>query len=92
LKLNLYHFSKIKSQIVGFSYYFCLMIEGSGSVPRTNASGSAHNTVFHIISLPTVVVNPEQFILDSDPQHQTLPTVVIHKNTYFCPGAAQELG
>ncbi len=23
-----------------FSYYFCLMIEGSGSVPRTNGSGS----------------------------------------------------
>ncbi len=24
----------------GFSYYFCLMIEGSGSVPLTNGSGS----------------------------------------------------
>ena len=24
----------------GFSYYFCLMIEGSGSIPLTNGSGS----------------------------------------------------
>jgi hypothetical protein len=24
----------------GFSYYFCLMIEGPGSVPQTNGSGS----------------------------------------------------
>ncbi len=38
LKLHLHHFSKIKSQKVsqksrnqGFSYYFCMMIEGSGS-------------------------------------------------------------
>ncbi len=47
----LHHFSKIKSQKEsqnsrnqGFSYYFCMMIEGSGSVsgsiPLTNASGS----------------------------------------------------
>ncbi len=33
---TLHHFTKIKS----FSYYFCLMIEGSGSVPLTNGSGS----------------------------------------------------
>jgi hypothetical protein len=38
LKVHLHHFSKIKSQTKsensnnqGFSYYFCLMIEGSGS-------------------------------------------------------------
>ncbi len=38
LKLHLHHFSKIKSQkesqnnrIQGFSYYFCMMIEGSGT-------------------------------------------------------------
>jgi hypothetical protein len=45
----LYHFSKIKSQKEsqnsrnqGFSYYFCMMIEGSGtgSIPLTNESGS----------------------------------------------------
>ncbi len=51
LKLPLHHFSKIKShkevsqnsQNRGFSYFFCLMIEGSesGSVPHTNGSGSA---------------------------------------------------
>jgi hypothetical protein len=38
LKLHLHHFSKIKSQKEsqigrnqGFSYYFCMMIEGSGA-------------------------------------------------------------
>ncbi len=49
LKVLLQHFSKIKvkkkSQNCinqGFSYYFCLMIEGSGSgsIPLTNGSGS----------------------------------------------------
>jgi hypothetical protein len=53
LKLDLHHFSKIKSQKEsqnsrnqGFSYYFCMMIEGSGSragsgsIPLTSGSGS----------------------------------------------------
>jgi hypothetical protein len=57
LKLHLHHFSKIKSQNEsqnsrnqGFSYYFCMMIEGSesgsragsgsGSIPLTSGSGS----------------------------------------------------
>ncbi len=49
LKVHLHHFSKIKSQKEsqnrrnqGFSYYFCMMIEGSGSgsIPRTSGSGS----------------------------------------------------
>jgi hypothetical protein len=47
LKLHLYHFSKIKIQKEsqnnrnqGFSYYFCMMIEGSGSIPLTSGSGS----------------------------------------------------
>jgi hypothetical protein len=44
----------------GFSYYFCLVIEGAGSVPRTNGSGSGRpknirirlrirNTGFHML-------------------------------------------
>ncbi len=44
---HLHHFSNIKShkesqnsRNQGFSYYFCLMIEGSGSVHLTNGSGS----------------------------------------------------
>ncbi len=44
LKLNLHHFSKIKSQIKsqnsrnqGFSQYFCTMIEGSGSGSRAGS-------------------------------------------------------
>ncbi len=48
LKVHLHHFSKIKSpkevkknsRNQGFSYYFCLMIEGPGSIPPTNGSGS----------------------------------------------------
>jgi hypothetical protein len=55
LKIHLHYFSKIKSQkepqnsrIQGFSYYSCLMIEGSGSgsragsgsIPLTSGSGS----------------------------------------------------
>ena len=51
LKLHLDHFSKIKiqnSRNQGFSYYFCVMIEGSGSragsgsgsIPLTSGSGS----------------------------------------------------
>jgi hypothetical protein len=48
LKVHLHHFSKMKSQKEvamqyrnqGVSYYFCLVIEGSGSIPQTNRSGS----------------------------------------------------
>jgi hypothetical protein len=48
LKVKSHHFSKIKShnkksqksRNQSFSYYFCLMIEGSGSGPLTNGSGS----------------------------------------------------
>ncbi len=53
LKVHLHHFSKIKSQKEsqnirnqGFSYYFCMMIRGSGSgsvarsIPLTSGSGS----------------------------------------------------
>ncbi len=53
LKVHLHYFTKIKSQkesqnsmIQGFSYYFCMIIEGSGSragsgsIPLTSGSGS----------------------------------------------------
>ncbi len=50
LEVHLHHFSKIKvqkksqnSRNQGFSYYFCLLIEGSGaagSIPLSNGSGS----------------------------------------------------
>jgi hypothetical protein len=53
LKVHFHHFSKIKSQKEsqnsrnqGFSYYFCMMVEGSGSrkgsgsIPLTSGSGS----------------------------------------------------
>jgi hypothetical protein len=71
LKVHLHHFSKIKSQKdsqnrrnQGLSYYFCMMIEGSWSIPLTCGSGSwrpknmwtrwirirIRNTVFFFIS------------------------------------------
>jgi hypothetical protein len=53
LKVHLHHFSKVKSQKEsqnrrnqGFSYYFCMNIEGSGAesgsgpIPLTSGSGS----------------------------------------------------
>jgi hypothetical protein len=47
LMVHLHHFSKIKvlkksqnSRKQGFSCYFCLMIEGSGSISLTTGSGS----------------------------------------------------
>jgi hypothetical protein len=47
LKVHLHHFSKIKSQKEsqnrrnqGFPYYFCMMTEGSGSIPLTSGTGS----------------------------------------------------
>jgi hypothetical protein len=43
LKVHLHHFKDKKSQTSrnqGFSYYFCLVIEGSGSIPLINGSGS----------------------------------------------------
>ncbi len=50
LRLHLHHFSKIKShkgshktKNQGFSYYFCLIVEGSGSLTRTNESGTRTN-------------------------------------------------
>ncbi len=50
LKLHLNHFSLIKSQKEsqnsrnqGFSYYFYMMIEGSGSIPLTSGSGRPKN-------------------------------------------------
>ncbi len=46
LKVHFHNFSKIKSlkesqnrRNQDFSYYFCMMIEGSGSIPLTNESG-----------------------------------------------------
>ncbi len=66
LKLHLHHFLKKKSQKEsqnsrnqGFSYYFCMTIEGSGSIPLTSGSGSGwpKNCEKH--------VDP----VDPDPQH-----------------------
>jgi hypothetical protein len=55
LEVHLHHFSKIKSnkksqnsRNQGFSYYFCLMKEGSGSVPLTNGAGSGRPKIIRI--------------------------------------------
>jgi len=42
------------SRSQGFSYYFCLMMEGSGSLPMTNGSGSWR---------------PPKKLMDPDPEH-----------------------
>ncbi len=62
LTMHLYKFSKIKVKKKSqncrnhkaLAYYFFLMIEGSGSVPRTNGSGSIQEAQKHT---------------DPDPQH-----------------------
>ncbi len=38
LRLKIKRVTNSRNQ--GFSYYFCMMIEGSGSIPLTNGSGS----------------------------------------------------
>ncbi len=65
-----HHFSKIKSQKEsqnrrnqGFSYYFCMMIEGSGSgsIPLTSGSGSGRpkNMWIRWIRIRNTVFNPK---------------------------------
>jgi hypothetical protein len=69
---RLHHFSKIKSQEEsqngrnhGFSYYFCLMIEGSGvgSIPRT--SGPYQLRFLHSASHPLLLPPFLPFLLPS---------------------------
>ncbi len=52
--IHLHSFSKIKSENSRNEefYYFCFMIEGSGSVPRINGSGRLKN-----IRIPNMVFN-----------------------------------
>jgi hypothetical protein len=72
LKVHLHHFSKLKSpkevtkqyrRNQGFSYFFCLLIEGSGSILLTNGSGSGRpknmwirNTVKYICIRPYLLL------------------------------------
>ncbi len=68
LKVLLHHFSKIKNhkklqnrtgRNQGFSYYFCLMTEGSGSIPLTNGSrtGRPKNIWILRIRIPDTAEN-----------------------------------
>ncbi len=87
LKLHLHHFSKIKIQKEsqnrrnqGFSYYFCTMIEGSGSgyragsgsgfMPLTSGSGSGSwrpkNTWIRWIRIRIRIRNTASFYTDWD--------------------------
>jgi hypothetical protein len=75
LILHLHRFLKIKSQkeshkpvgVKVFSYYFCLMIEGSGSgsIPLTNGSGSGSRRPKNILdpSDPTSDPNPQYWLI-----------------------------
>ncbi len=58
-KLHSHHFSKIKSKKKsqnsrnqGFSSYFCLIIEGSGSVPLTNGSATLPSSNYRKVRCP----------------------------------------
>jgi hypothetical protein len=58
LKLHLHKFSKIKShknhktvEIMFFSYYFCLIIEGSGSVSHAIGCGSGRPENIRILRI-----------------------------------------
>jgi hypothetical protein len=75
LKVHLHYFSKTKSQkesqnsrIQGFSYYFCMMIEGSGSgsIPLTSGSGSGRpkNTWIPWIRIRNTASNPTYLFTD----------------------------
>ncbi len=59
MNVHLHHFSRIKSQSRNqcCSYYFCLMIEGSGSVSLTNGTGTGRpkNIWIRIRNLPGTV-------------------------------------
>ncbi len=64
LKLHLHHYSKIKEskrshKTVGIkvllTLLFCLIIEGSGSVPRTNGSGRPKNIRIRIRNTTTIL-------------------------------------
>jgi hypothetical protein len=76
MKVHLHNFSKIKShkevknsRNQGFSSYFCLMIEGSGSgsVPLINGSGSRRLKNIRIrIRIHNTAWNPFLFFLNAD--------------------------
>jgi hypothetical protein len=54
----------------GLSYYFCMMIEGSGSIPLTSESGS---TFF--LGLP----NPDPLVRGMDPDPDPDPSIIMQK-------------
>jgi hypothetical protein len=67
LKIHLNHFSKIKilkksqhRRNRGFSYYFCLMIEGSGSIPLASGSGSGRPKNMWIWWIRSLIRNTDQ--------------------------------
>ncbi len=74
--VHLHHFSKIKSQKEsqnsrnpGFSYYFCMMIEGSGSgsIPLTNGFGSGRPKKMWIRWIRIRIRIPDPYLWLMDP-------------------------
>jgi hypothetical protein len=76
-----------KSRNQSFSYYFCLMIKGSGSIPLTNGSGSGSrrpkNTWIRIRN--SGLENEGVFVMDdaepvlSHTLHVPLQVAALHK-------------
>ena len=82
----LHHFSKIKvikksqnSRNQGFSYYICLMLEGSRSrsVPLTNGSGSRRPKNIRILRIRIRTRINNCFLLDMADYY--LPSIIFHK-------------
>jgi hypothetical protein len=93
-KVHLHHFSKIKGQKEsqnirnqGFSYYFCMMIEGSGSssIPLTSGSGSWRPKSMRIrwILIRLRIRNTGFSIVQCTPWVSSHKTFKIHVNWMF---------
>ncbi len=56
----------------GLSYYFCMMIEGSGSIPLTSESGSGSKFFW---GLP----DPDPLVRGMDPDPDPDPSIIMQK-------------
>jgi hypothetical protein len=95
LKIHLHNFLKIRSQkesqngrIQEFSYYFCMMIEESGSIPLTCGSGSGRpkNTWLRWIRIRNTVYN------NGNKHHSSAQKKMASPHLDFVVGGVQHAG